>query len=105
LWILHATPDQFRTGWFVESVISASVIVLVIRTKRPFFKSLPGTYLFVATMAIVLVTLILPFVPGAKILGVVPLPLSFLAMMGLIVALYILLTEWVKKIFYQKVKQ
>jgi Mg2+-importing ATPase len=105
LWILHATPDQFRTGWFVESVISASVIVLVIRTKRPFFKSLPGTYLFVATMAIVLVTLILPFMPGTKILGFVPLPLSFLAMMGFIVALYILLTEWVKKIFYQRVKQ
>jgi Mg2+-importing ATPase len=105
LWILHATPDQFRTGWFVESVISASVIVLVIRTKRPFFKSLPGTYLFVATMATVLVTLILPFMPGTKILGFVPLPLSFLAMMGFIVALYILLTEWVKKIFYQRVKQ
>jgi len=103
LWILHATPDQFRTGWFVESVISASVIVLVIRTKRPFFKSLPGTYLFIATMAVVLVTLIFPFMPVRKVFGFVPLPGSFLVMMGLIVALYILMTEWVKKIFYQKV--
>jgi Mg2+-importing ATPase len=103
LWILHATPDQFRTGWFVESVISASIIVLVIRTKRPFFKSLPGTYLFVATIAIVLVTLIFPFIPVRKIFGFVPLPGSFLVMMGLIVALYILMTEWVKRIFYQKV--
>ena len=103
LWILHATPDQFRTGWFVESVISASIIVLVIRTKRPFFKSLPGKYLFAATMAIVLATLVLPFMPAKGALGFVPLPGSFLAMMGLIVALYILLTEWVKKIFYRKV--
>jgi Mg2+-importing ATPase len=103
LWILHATPDQFRTGWFVESVISASIIVLVIRTQRPFFKSLPGTYLFVATIAIVLVTLIFPFIPVREVFGFVPLPGSFLAMMGLIVALYIFMTEWVKKIFYQKV--
>jgi Mg2+-importing ATPase len=75
----------------------------VIRTKRPFFKSLPGKYLFAATIAIVLATLVLPFMPVRGALGFVPLPGSFPAMMGLIVALYILLTEWVKKIFYQKV--
>jgi Mg2+-importing ATPase len=54
-------------------------------------------------MAIVLATLVLPFMPARGALGFVPLPGSFLALMGLIVALYILLTEWVKKIFYQKV--
>ena len=42
LLILHATTDQFRTGWFLESVISASVTVLVIRTRKPFFRSKPG---------------------------------------------------------------
>ena len=40
---LHANPAQFRTGWFVESVVTASVIVLVIRTRRPFFRSKPST--------------------------------------------------------------
>jgi len=39
LLILHASTDQFRTGWFIESVISASITVLVIRTRRPFFRS------------------------------------------------------------------
>ena len=39
---------QFRTGWFVESVISASLVVLVIRTRRPFFTSRPGRYLALA---------------------------------------------------------
>jgi Mg2+-importing ATPase len=103
LLILHATPDQFRTGWFMESVISASVIVLVIRSRRPFYKSRPRKYLFVATMGVVLVTFILPFMPVRGIFGFTPLPASFVTMMGLIVALYILMTEWVKKIFYQKV--
>jgi P-type Mg2+ transporter len=42
LFLLHATPDQFRTGWFLESVASASLIVLVIRSRKPFFKSRPS---------------------------------------------------------------
>src|SRR6266498_1792109 len=60
LLILHATQDQFRTGWFLESVISASLIVLVIRSRKPFFKSRPSKYLFIATLIVVIVTVILP---------------------------------------------
>ena len=60
LLILHATTDQFRTGWFVESVISASVTVLVIRTRKPFFRSRPGKYLLIATLLIVVVTILIP---------------------------------------------
>jgi hypothetical protein len=63
LLILHAQPDQFRTGWFLESVISASVIVLVIRTRRPIFKSRPGRYLSMTTLLIIGMTLIFPFTP------------------------------------------
>jgi len=103
LFILHATPEQFRTGWFMESVISASIIVLVIRSRRPFFKSRPGKYLSVATVAVVIATLVLPFTPIGTIFGFIPLPLSFLMMLGLIVILYILMAEFAKKIFYQRV--
>jgi Mg2+-importing ATPase len=104
LLILHATPAQFQTGWFMESVISASVIVLVIRSRRPFFKSRPGRYLLMATLIVAGVTLIFPFTPLGRIFGFVPLPLSFLVIMLAIVALYMVATEVVKKIFYQRVK-
>jgi Mg2+-importing ATPase len=104
LLILHATPAEFQTGWFMESVISASVIVLVIRSRRPFFKSRPGRYLLMATLIVAGVTLIFPFTPLGQIFGFVPLPLSFLVIMLAIVALYMVTTEVVKKIFYQKVK-
>jgi hypothetical protein len=57
LFLLHATPDQFRTGWFLESVASASLIVLVIRSRKPFFKSRPSRYLSTATLLVVVVTL------------------------------------------------
>ena len=87
----------------MESVISASIIVLVIRSRRPFFKSRPGIHLFVATLVIVLAALIFPYTPIGPIFGFVPLPVSFLMMMGLIVILYIVMAEFVKKVFYQKI--
>jgi Mg2+-importing ATPase len=103
-YILHATPDQFRTGWFMESVISASLIVLVIRTKKPFFKSIPGKYLSAATLLIVASAFIFPFMPIGKIFGFSQLPVSFLLLMGLIVAFYIISAEIVKAVFYRRMK-
>ncbi|HXX35323.1 MAG TPA: magnesium-translocating P-type ATPase, partial [Thermodesulfobacteriota bacterium] len=90
LFILHAQPNLFRTGWFLESVISASVIVLVIRTRRPFYQSRPGKYLLIATLIIAGVTLILPFSPLAGLFGFRPLPAPFFVALGAIVLLYII---------------
>jgi len=104
LFILRTSVDQFRTGWFLESVVSASVIVLVIRSRRPFFRSRPGKHLFMATLLTVGFTLLLPFVPLGRLFGFTPLPLSFLLMMGVIVMLYIVSAEMAKKIFYERVK-
>jgi Mg2+-importing ATPase len=104
LLILHATQVQFRTGWFMESVISASMIVLVIRSRKPFFRSQPGKYLLIATLSIFAVTLILPFTPLAGIFGFSPLPIHFILLIGLIVLCYIFTAELVKKIFYKRVK-
>jgi Mg2+-importing ATPase len=102
--VLHATQVQFRTGWFLESVVSASLIVLVIRSRKPFFKSRPGKYLLMATLSIVVVTLILPFTPLAEIFGFSPLPISFLLLIGIIVLFYIITAEMAKTVFYKKVK-
>ena len=104
LLILHATQDQFRTGWFLESVISASLIVLVIRSRKPFFKSRPAKYLLMATLLIVIMTLILPFTPLGGIFGFRPLPISFLLLIAIVVVCYIISAELVKTVFYEKVK-
>jgi P-type Mg2+ transporter len=102
LLILHATTDQFRTGWFIESVISASVTVLVIRTRKPFFRSRPGKYLLIATLLIVAVTILIPITPFAELLGFQPLPMTILLVIGIIVGLYMAAAEAVKKSFYKK---
>ncbi|MDR3610365.1 MAG: magnesium-translocating P-type ATPase [Ignavibacteriaceae bacterium] len=102
--VLHATQIQFRTGWFVESVVSASLIVLVIRSRKPSYRSQPGKYLLIATLSIAAITLILPYTPIAGVFGFSPLPIPFFLFIGLIILLYILTAEIVKKVFYKKVK-
>src|SRR5256712_3321781 len=104
LLVFHATQDQFRTGWFLESVCSASLIVLVIRSRKPFFRSRPSKYLFVATLATVVLTLILPFTPLGLIFGFSPLPISFLLLVAAIVTGYIISAEVAKTIFYRRVQ-
>ena len=104
LLILHANEGQFRTGWFLESVISASIIVLVIRSRKPFFRSLPGKYLLIATLTIAVITLILPFTPLGNVFGFSPLSISTYLLLLLIVVVYIVAAEITKRIFYKKVK-
>ncbi len=104
IFFLHATTDQFRTGWFLESVISAALIVLVIRTRRPFFKSAPGRYLLIATLSVVCVTLILPFTSLAGLLGFGHMPAMFFVILGVIIVLYMAVAEIAKRIFYKVVK-
>ena len=105
LFVLHASQEQFRTGWFVESVISASAIVLVIRTRRTFFTSRPGPHLVLATLAVGGTTLLLPYMPIAAPLGFVPMPPSFLLLLAAILAGYIATAEFVKRRFYRDGEQ
>jgi len=104
LLVLKSPMTLFRTGWFIESVISASLIVLVIRSRRPFFKSFPGKYLLLTTIVIVGATLIFPFTPLGNLFGFAQPPLLVLLLMSIIVVLYIILGEVAKGIFYKRVK-
>jgi Mg2+-importing ATPase len=104
LFVLHTSIDLFRTSWFVESVISASLIVLVIRSRRHFFKSVPGKHLLIATLMIVGAALIFPFTLLGNLFGFTPPPISFLLVMAIIVVLYIILGEVVKRAFYKRLK-
>jgi P-type Mg2+ transporter len=102
IFFIKANEKTFQTGWFVESVVSAILIVLVVRTKLPFMKSLPGKYLFIATLVTLIVTLFLPLTPPGRLFGFVRLPLSFYGWMFLIVSIYITSAEMLKRWFYIK---
>ena len=104
LFLMKENEKVFQTGWFTESVISATLIVLVVRTRLPFFKSLPGKYLAIATSLVVIFVLSIPLMPFAGLLGFVSLPLSFYGWMLLIIAAYIISAEMAKRWFYKKLQ-
>ena len=102
LFLLHANVDQFRTGWFIESVVSASFVVLIIRTRRPFLSSRPSRSLIVVTLLVGLLTFLLPFSPLSEPFGFTKISPYFLAVIAVIVGIYIVSAEIVKNIFYQR---
>ncbi len=101
LHFLHAKSHEFRTGWFVESLATQTLVIFIIRTRRvPFFRSRPSTPLLVAIISCVAVGAVLPFTPLAKPLGFTSLPISFfLVLLGLI-GTYLALAELSKRWFY-----
>lgn len=101
IWLFRATPELFRTGWFVESLLTELVIALVVRTRRPFFRSRPGRVLLGSTLLLIPVAFAIPFLPFASVLGFVPLPAALLAMLVAITACYVLCAELTKSWFYR----
>jgi len=104
LLVLRAAADQFRTGWFLESVLTELLILLVIRTRRPFFKSRPGNYLLISALIVAGVTLVLPYSPLSGLLGFTPLPIPLLLVLGGITVLYIASSEVAKRSFYARTR-
>jgi P-type Mg2+ transporter len=104
LLVLHAGETLFRTGWFIESVISASLVVLVIRSRKFFFKSKPSPYLLMMTIAVAVIAMVFPFVPLGPIFKFDRPPLSFVLMMLGTVVLYIISAELMKRWFYRHAK-
>jgi Mg2+-importing ATPase len=104
LLVVRATTGQFRTGWFLESVLTELLILLVIRTQRPFFRSKPGRYLALSALAVALVTLALPYSPLNGILGFTPLPLPLLLVLLGITVAYVTASEVAKRVFYKRVR-
>jgi Mg2+-importing ATPase len=102
LWVLHSSPEQFRTGWFIESLLTELFVALVVRTRRPFYKSRPGHWLWISTLIVTLITLAIPYLPSDLLLGFVPLPPGVMALLLLIALLYVLATEIAKQVFYKR---
>ncbi len=102
LFIFHATMDEFRTGWFLESLLTELVIALVVRTRRVFFRSRPGKLLLGSTLIIICIALALPYLPVNSLFGFIPLPAPLLLTIIALTTLYVMVVEAAKKIFYSR---
>ena len=102
LWVFHAGPELFQTGWFVESIATQTLIIFVIRTRRtPFFRSHPSLPLTLAALGVVTIAAILPATPIAQPLGFQPLPAGYFAGLVSMVIAYLALVEIGKHLFYR----
>lgn len=101
-WWLKADQATFHTGWFIESVLSASLVVFVLRTRRPFWRSRPARPLLLMTAVVGLIALALPYTPLATVLGFTPLPLTTLLILAAIIAAYFAAAELTKHWFYAR---
>lgn len=105
IFIFKSNPQQFRSAWLIESVVSACLIVLVLRTRKPFLLSRPSASLAIANLVVIATVLALPYLPFASILELAPLPPIILLTLAIVVVFYVLTAELVKQIFYRHYKQ
>ena len=95
-------PEVFRSGWFVESLLTQLLTIFIVRTYRPFYQSRPATLLLLSAAAIGLLAVGLPYSPIASWFGLVPLPLPILLTVLAISLVYMGAAEWVKRLFYRR---
>ena len=104
LWLFHASTNAplFRTGWFVESLATQTLVVFVIRTAGNPFHSRPSGRLLIGVIAISVAGAVLPYTRLGAVLGFTPLPLSLLGAISLLALTYLLLVQGVKTWFYRR---
>jgi P-type Mg2+ transporter len=106
-----ATPPEmktyyeslFHTGWFVESILTQTLIVHIIRTNRiPFLQSIASPFLLLTTIIVMVAGAVLPYLPIGSYFGFVPLPASFWIWIAGFLLCYSVLTHSVKVWFHRK---
>ncbi len=104
MWGLHASEQAFHTGWLIESIVSASLVVFTMRTRLPLGRSRPSRAMMLVTGLVALFTLLLPYTPLAAPLGLTPLPIGTLLILLAIVVLYFVCAELTKRWFYRRLQ-
>jgi Mg2+-importing ATPase len=102
VYYFKASAAQSQSAWFVESVISEILILLIIRSPRPLFNSSPGKYLLGVSLLLIAAVVYIPFSFVADSLGLVPIQPTILTAVAVIVTLYCIVTEITKVFFFRK---
>ena len=103
LFIFHAQAELFRTGWFLESLCTQTLVIHIIRTgKIPFLESRPSRFMVFTSLFIIIAGLIIPFSPLVRPLGFVKPPPAYFAALFILICAYLLLVQIVKQWFVRK---
>jgi Mg2+-importing ATPase len=96
-YVFHASSEEFRTAWFMESLLTEILILMVIRTRRSFFKGKPSKYLLWASILTFSACISIPYLPFAQVFQLYPLPFTLFAWILLIIFVYVTFAEISKK--------
>jgi P-type Mg2+ transporter len=100
-WVFHAKVHEFQSAWFLGSILTEIVVLFVLRTRRPFFKSRPSKYIVIASAVMAVIACYLPYSPLAKPLSLIGLSLPlFLTIIG-ITLVYVASNEIAKRFFWK----
>jgi len=102
LLVAGAAAEVFQTGWFVESLVTELAIVLVVRTRRAFWRSRASALLSWLTLGVAVVAFAIPYLPGAGWFGFVALPLPVVGGLIAITGAYLAASETVKHWFFAR---
>lgn len=97
LHVLSLDERSFHTGWFLESLATQTLVLFVIRTRGRPWAQWPSAALTVTTLAVVAVGMVLPYTALGAALGLVALPGTYFAFLGIVVASYLVIVELVKR--------
>ncbi|MBF7694861.1 magnesium-translocating P-type ATPase [Acinetobacter rathckeae] len=100
------TPEHqtlFQSGWFIEGLLTQTLIVHMIRTKKiPFIQSCAALPLLVMTAVIIMIGIFLPMGPLASYFSLQSLPLTYFIYLPIILLAYMILTQLLKKIYVKR---
>jgi Mg2+-importing ATPase len=96
IFLFGASPDEFRTAWFIESMATQILVIFIIRTNARPWHHWPDPVLSASSLIALLVAMIVPFTPVGAWFGFVPPPPMMMAGIALLVAIYLACAEWLK---------
>ena len=102
IYLSGMSAETFQSGWFVESLLTELLILFVIRSTRPFYRSRPGRFLIWSTAGVALLAILLPYLPVGPFFGFTPLPGPVIAAIFAITGTYVAVSECIKHLFFHR---
>jgi Mg2+-importing ATPase len=103
--LLKVPEGVFQTAWFFESILTELIILFIIRTKKPFFKSKPGKKLIWLSIFSFLLVIFLIYAPFSHSLDLYPLPVKVMGSIAIIIFFYIITADILKRFFFERISR
>ena len=101
-WEFDAAAPEFRSAWFLGSILTEVAVLFALRTRGPFYRSKPSRWLVLSSLFVLAIAIGLPFTPVADSLELVKIPLELFVLIAALTVGYVATTEIVKHRFWKR---